>query len=123
MEALALGPKKDSTIARVEEENQHGPSGAQTEQNPHTISPGQTAHASGKNRGSMEPHRVEQPETSPTKFMKKAYSLKIGATNDFELQSKVANEINRRKDANYQTGGFNDKTRNKMVDDVTVNSF
>jgi len=45
--------------------------------------------------------------------MKKAYSLKIGAINDFELQSKIANSINRRKDTNYLTGGgFNDKTRN-----------
>jgi hypothetical protein len=37
--------------------------------------------------------------------MKKAYSLKIGATNDFELQTKMANHVSRRNDANYLTGG------------------
>jgi len=50
--------------------------------------------------------------------------LKIGATNDFELQNKMANHMNRRNDANYLTGGgFPAKTRNKLADAVTVNSF
>jgi hypothetical protein len=56
--------------------------------------------------------------------LKKAYSLKIGATNDFELQNRMANPMNRRNDANYLTGGgFHAKTRNKLADAVTVNSF
>ena len=89
------------------------------------MSPEGTDHASAtKHRAGVEPQEGVQPEGSPTKFMKKAYSLKIGATNDFELQSKIANHVNRRNDTNYLTGGgFRDKTRNKMADAVTVNSF
>jgi hypothetical protein len=72
----------------------------------------------------VEPQRDGHPDESPIRFLKKAYSLKIGATNDFELQNKMANHMNRRNDANYRTGGgFHDKTRNKMADAVTVNSF
>jgi len=53
----------------------------------------------------VEPQGGVHPEAPPTKFMKKAYSLKIGATNDFELQTKMANHVSRRNDANYLTGG------------------